>query len=158
MHCNFFFIRNLDFKQVTSVPSAQEAWNSVISTREAWDSVPLSARDARDSVPYTWNARDSVPVADLGGRPRRAPPLATKFFSISCSFRENLLKSYPGAPPWGLAPPWENPGSATVSHTLGMLRTVSQALKTQKKQKICTWAVPSAWDARDEPPGETFTT
>ena len=36
-----------------------------------------------------------------GGRPRRAPPpppLATKLFSISCSFQENLIKSYPGAP------------------------------------------------------------
>ena len=44
-------------------------------------------------------------VADLGGaRPARAGP---KIFSISCSFYENLAKSYVGAPR-GLA----NPGSA----------------------------------------------
>ena len=50
----------------------------------------------------------SSAVADLGGAPH-----ATKFFLISCSFRENLIKSYPGAPPGGWRPPWENPGSAT---------------------------------------------
>ena len=47
-----------------------------------------------------------VPVADLGGGRRgRAPPLGTQILSISCSFRENLAKSYVGAPPGELAPP-----------------------------------------------------
>ena len=35
-------------------------------------------------------------VADLRGAP--PPPLQTKIFSISCSFSENLAKSYVGAP------------------------------------------------------------
>ena len=34
-----------------------------------------------------------------GGRPRRAPLLRPKIFSISCSFSENLAKSYVGASP-----------------------------------------------------------
>ena len=38
-----------------------------------------------------------------GGAP---PPLGTQILSISCSFRENLAKSYVGAPPPGeLVPP-----------------------------------------------------
>ena len=53
-------------------------------------------------------------VADLGGgAPGARPPLQSKIFSISCSFLENLTKSYVGAPPRGLAPPpTGNPGSA----------------------------------------------
>ena len=43
-------------------------------------------------------------VADLGGRPRRAPPPRPKMFSISCSFSQNLAKSYVGAPPKGWRP------------------------------------------------------
>ena len=52
------------------------------------------------------------PEADLGG-PARAP-LRHKIFSISCSFSQNLAKSYVGAPPpegWR-PPPTGNPGSA----------------------------------------------
>ena len=33
------------------------------------------------------------------GRPRRVPPLRPKIFLISCSFSQNLAKSYVGAPP-----------------------------------------------------------
>ena len=47
-------------------------------------------------------------VADLGGaQGARAPP-GTQILSISCSFQENLAKSYVGAPP----PPgsWRPPG------------------------------------------------
>ena len=42
-------------------------------------------------------------------------PLGAQILSISCSFWENLAKSYVGAPPPGeLAPPPQgNPGSAT---------------------------------------------
>ena len=47
-----------------------------------------------------------------GGSRGAPPPLATKFFSISCTFQENLIKLYPGAP-LGVGAPWENPGSAT---------------------------------------------
>ena len=44
----------------------------------------------------------------------RAPP-GVQILSISCSFWENLAKSYVGAPPGELAPPPRgNPGSATV--------------------------------------------
>ena len=47
------------------------------------------------------------------GRAQRAPPLRPKIFSISCSFSQNLAKSYVGAPPRRLAPPpTGNPGSA----------------------------------------------
>ena len=55
------------------------------------------------------------PVADLGERGARdARPLGVQFFSISCSFSENLAKFYVGIP-GGLAPlPRGNPGSATV--------------------------------------------
>ena len=50
--------------------------------------------------------RHMIAVADPRGRPRRVPPLWPKIFSISCSFLENLAKSYVGAPPppGGLAP------------------------------------------------------
>ena len=55
-----------------------------------------------------------ISVADLGGRRGRTPPppLGTQILLISCSFRENVAKSYVGAPPGELAPPLENPGSA----------------------------------------------
>ena len=44
-----------------------------------------------------------------------ARPLGAQILSISCSFWENLAKSYVGAPPWELAPPPRgNNGSATA--------------------------------------------
>ena len=56
-------------------------------------------------------------LADLrgGARGMRAP--GVQILLISCSFWENLAKSYVGAPlPGGLAPPpRRNPGSATGS-------------------------------------------
>ena len=56
-----------------------------------------------------------VAVADLGGAHPARPPPRSKIFSISCSFSENLTKSYVGVPPRGLAPPpTGNPGSAPV--------------------------------------------
>ena len=49
------------------------------------------------------------------GGAREAPLLGILILSISCSFRENLAKSYVGVPPGELAPPpRENPGSVTV--------------------------------------------
>ena len=49
-----------------------------------------------------------------GGCKGRAPPLGAQILSISCSFWENLAKSYVGAFPGELAPPPRgNPGSAT---------------------------------------------
>ena len=39
-----------------------------------------------------------------GGRARRAPLLRPKIFSISCSFSQNLAKSYVGAPLEGWRP------------------------------------------------------
>ena len=54
----------------------------------------------------------SLAVVDLGGAPGVHPPWP-KIFSISCSFSQNLAKSYVGAPLGGLAPPHTgNPGSA----------------------------------------------
>ena len=54
-------------------------------------------------------------VADLHSKILNArPPLGAQILSISCSFWENLAKSYVGAPPGELAPPPRgNPGSAT---------------------------------------------
>ena len=54
---------------------------------------------------YKGVARDAPP-----------PPPGAQILSISCSFWENLAKSYVGAPPPGeLAPPPRgNPGSATA--------------------------------------------
>ena len=43
-------------------------------------------------------------VADLGGRPWRAPPLRPEIFSMSCSFSQNLAKSYVGNP-WRVGTP-----------------------------------------------------
>ena len=56
-----------------------------------------------------------VTVADLRvGREGRPPPLGVQILSISCSFWENLAKSYVGALPGELAPlPRGNSGSAT---------------------------------------------
>ena len=46
---------------------------------------------------------------------RDAHPLGAQILSISCSFWENMAKSYVGTPPEELAPPPQgNPGSATV--------------------------------------------
>ena len=47
-----------------------------------------------------WGARDPP------------PPPGTQILSISCSFRENLAKSYVGPPGKLARPPWGNPGSA----------------------------------------------
>ena len=50
-----------------------------------------------------------------GAHPPPPPPPGAQILSISCSFRENLAKSYVGAPPppgsWR-PPPRDNPGSA----------------------------------------------
>ena len=57
-----------------------------------------------------------------GVRDAPPPPPGAQILSISCSFRENMAKSYVGAPPGELAPPPRgNPGSAThmVYWTLG---------------------------------------
>ena len=52
-------------------------------------------------------------VADL--RLARGTPPGAQILSMSCSFWENLAKTYIGAPPGELAPPPRgNPGSATV--------------------------------------------
>ena len=54
-------------------------------------------------------------LADLGGRGRREGRPRVQIISISCTFGENLAKSYVGAPPGGLAPsPRENPESAAA--------------------------------------------
>ena len=55
------------------------------------------------------------PVADLGGAPG-ASPIWPKIFSISCSFSENLTKSYVGTPRGWAPPPTGNPGSAPADH------------------------------------------
>ena len=54
-----------------------------------------------------------------GARDAPPPPLGAQILSISCSFQENMAKSYVGAPPGELAPPPRgNPGSATAYHCL----------------------------------------
>ena len=40
-----------------------------------------------------------------GGREGRAPQLGAQVLSISCSFRENMAKSYVGVPPRGVGAP-----------------------------------------------------
>ena len=57
----------------------------------------------------------SAAVANLHSKILDAPrPLGVQILSISCSFGENLAKSYVGGLPGGLAPPSRgNPGSAT---------------------------------------------
>ena len=58
-------------------------------------------------------------MADLRGARGRRAPLGVEILSISCSFWENLAKSYVGTPPGELAPPPRgNPGSATVNPLL----------------------------------------
>ena len=55
------------------------------------------------------------PVADIKGE-FRPPPLRPKFFSIPCSFSDNLAKSSVGTPILGALalPPTGNPGPATT--------------------------------------------
>ena len=63
----------------------------------------------------SWSVRLTTQrsLADLRGE-RDVHPFGVQILSISCSFRENLAKSYVGAPDGGLAPPPRgNPGSAT---------------------------------------------
>ena len=43
-------------------------------------------------------------ITEFGGGSGRGAPLRSKMFSISCSFRENLAKSYVGTPPDGWHP------------------------------------------------------
>ena len=59
-------------------------------------------------------------VADLHSKILDArPPLGAQILSISCSFWENLTKTYVGAPPGELAPPPRgNPRSATAQGSL----------------------------------------
>ena len=59
----------------------------------------FGSKDPLKSVALSTSA-----VADLGGHSRRAPPLRAKIFLISCSFSQNLAKSYVGAPPRPGAP------------------------------------------------------
>ena len=57
-------------------------------------------------------------MPDLGGHPGMRPPTA-KIFSISCSFSQNLAKSYVGASPGRLAPPRTgNPGSTPDTESI----------------------------------------
>ena len=59
---------------------------------------------------------NSNTVADLRGHEGHASPLGARILSISCSFWENLAKSYVGAPTGELVPPPRgNPGSATAT-------------------------------------------
>ena len=53
------------------------------------------------------NEPTTFSVADLGGArgARVPPPLGAQILSISCSFRENLVKSYVGAPPGEILDP-----------------------------------------------------
>ena len=54
-------------------------------------------------------------VADLrGGAGDARPPLGAQILSISCSFWENLAKSYVGAPPWGVGAP--SSGKSWIRH------------------------------------------
>ena len=64
---------------------------------------------------------------------------ASKFFRFSCSFLENLAKSYVGArpPPAKLAPPpWRNPGWILVWSNLYSCNSVSK-----RRQNAGTWPV-----------------
>ena len=61
------------------------------------------------------------PVADLRGARGTRVPLGVQILSISCSFWENLAKSYVGTPPGVGAPPRGNPGSATAITVVSIL-------------------------------------
>ena len=73
-----------------------------------------------DLIGWAGEAPPPWAVADLrGGAGDACPPMGAKFSLISCSFWEILIKSYPDAPPWELAPPPRgNPGSATAGGPL----------------------------------------
>ena len=80
--------------------------------------------DLRDflEVSTTYLRRKYMSVADLGGWPGARPPLQPKIFSISCSFSQNLAKSYVGAPGELAPPPMGNPGSAPACASYSNMR------------------------------------
>ena len=101
-------------------------------------------------------------VADLRQRPgaRSPPPLRFKIFSISCSFSENLAKSYIGAPLQRVGPPsqgesWNRPWLCQTLfgfHHFRSLRTVCDRSvmlsltywgeKCQKSQNVLKQNIP----------------
>ena len=84
--------------------------------------------------PTTWELQWRI----WGGAPG-APPLRPKIFSISCSFSENLTKSYVGAPPRGSAPPpTGNPGSAPELCVEYIITDISTAVSYLSEQQcVC---------------------
>ena len=92
------------------------------------------------------------PVADLRGARGMRAPLGVQILSISCSFWENLAKSYVVAP-WGVgAPPRGNPGSATgiisIIQLIRLIHLISKPkwgkhdwlLNPDKRRKTTGWA------------------
>ena len=75
-----------------------------------------------------------------GGTP--GAPLRPKIFSISCSFSENLAKSYVSAPAGLAPPPTGNPGSAPgkKNNSLHLTKNFCTFFKSallQKSAEIC---------------------
>ena len=80
-----------------------------------------------------------------GGSKGGAPPWI-QILSISCSFWENLAKSYAGAPPGELAPPPRgNPGSATEQGIIGPTKGTYVLQKFRKRKKDFTVAIIGSW-------------
>ena len=92
-------------------------------------------------------SRTGNSVADLHSKilDARPPPLGVQILSISCSFWENLAKSYVGAPSEELAPPPRiNPGSATGNRCYEHYRIYLFFDKTiSKKVKWRSWIHPN---------------
>ena len=77
----------------------------------------------RVSLNISWNRntflseeQNQYAVADLRGGGTQGTPPGTKFSLISCSFREILIKLYPGAPPGVGAP---SSGKFWIRHWYG---------------------------------------
>ena len=95
------FICKRNIKPIYIILTKQVTFQSFLNNIGIWEKINI----------HLCCVNYATTVADLRG----GAPLRTKMFSISCSFSENLAKSYVGAPPppGGLAPPpTGNPGSA----------------------------------------------
>ena len=89
------------------------------------------------------------------------PPRGVQILSISCSFWENLAKSYVGAPPGELAPPPRgNPGSATAYIILRSVADPGFSSRGVPIPKVsvltyyfCNFLPKTAWKSKNLDPG-----
>ena len=73
----------------------------------------------------------------------RPPPPGVQILSISCSFWENLAKSYVGALPWGVGAPSSGTGIDCCYRKLSTLCGISFV------RSLCQWFLPETFSMKN---------